>query len=118
MSHVIDYYATLGRLNNKLTPKKVANYAEEMVDPSVLWMEAITDIAVVYPNEKIPKGQDNGQWSIITTSVEGKELTAPHMAVRRRKHSGKVSHITSIMHVMPGQQVPPGYELITHSLSG
>ena len=92
--------------------------AEEMVQSSLLYQEAITDIAVVYPNEKLPKGQDDGQWSIIDKSVEGKELTAPHLAVRRRKHSGKVSHITGIMHVMPGQQVPSGYELITHSLSG
>ena len=83
MSLALDYYATLGRRDKKFTPKKLMNAAEEMVHPSLLYQEAITDIAVVYPNEKLPKGQDDGQWSIIDKSVEGKELTAPHLAVRR-----------------------------------
>ena len=67
---------------------------------------------------KLPKGQDDGQWRASSTSVDGRELTPPHLAVRRRRCSGKVSHITGIMHVMPGQHVPAGYELITNSISG
>jgi hypothetical protein len=35
-------------------------------------------------------------WEILSTSVTGIELKKPHLGIRRRKHSKRRDHITSV----------------------
>ena len=118
MTHCIEYFATVGRPEGpfecKLWERDVGTGKFD-VHPRDVWCEAITDIAFVMAKETVPVNQG---WEVLRYSIDGREMNAPHLAVRRRKHSGRLDHITEIILVPALDKSPKKFEVIRHSISG
>lgn len=123
-SKCIDYFATLGRANGPLKPKyslpkipctDLKDSNSKFSSYNDVWNNAITDIAVVMSDESLP---DPETWELVNKSIDGLEIFPPHIAFRRRKHSFRLDHIKEIKLIQEGGVVPPGFELISKSISG
>ena len=93
-SHVIEYFATLGR-RKTLVCKQVdsSNGIRVTKNATEVWNEAITDIAIIQPGEQLPDA-----WEAIEASVDGGRIPSSSViAVRRRIHSKRLDHITKVL---------------------
>jgi hypothetical protein len=93
-SHVIEYFATLGR-RKALVCKPVDASSDNHITriASEVWNEAITDIAIIHPDEDVP----DDTWEKVDMSMDGRIVpTNCLIALRRRKHSNRIDHITKV----------------------
>ena len=99
-SYCIDYFATLGRKSGPLIPTLINDFQEDLngklksVHPTEIWLNCITDIAVLIDGEEVP----DETWEICDYSADGVTLMKPHIAYRRRKHSKRQDHITEVIY--------------------
>ena len=89
-SHAVEYFTTLGRSKSLACKSFAKSDSEKARSPSELWNDAITEIAIVHPGEKVPAG-----WEIINSSVDG-NLIEHFIAVKRRTESPRLDHITKV----------------------
>eukprot|EP01035_Chromulina_nebulosa_P019425 gene19425-25303_t len=111
-SHVIDYFATLGRRDGQLAIR--SSNEQINLTPKDTWFEAITDIAVLIEGEE----KLNSEWEVCDKSSGGLDLFPPHIAIKRRKYSKRLDHIVEIRLVQEGAVIPKEFELIRLSSSG
>lgn len=94
----IDYFATLGCRNEALIPVPPTvsmgdDDAKQVLDIRKVWDDAITDVAVITETEAVP---DN-TWEVVKRTLNGLDLLPPYVALRRRKDSHRMDHITEVM---------------------
>jgi len=138
-SYAIDYFATLGRRPGELSCKSMPSAtSESTVPPSEIWLDAITDITVIYFDDEasIPVDDECGSppivstdgvdWELVKYTVDGDLANCNPgdpsrgislLAVRRRRQSKRLDHICEIIVLHRGDSVPDGYEVLSKSLS-
>lgn len=96
-SFAIDYFATLGRKDGKLSVAPMNNIFEDdrgkFLSTAQVLEDAITDITVVCDGEDV----DDESWEILNSSYYGTDILPPYIAIKRQRKSARPDHISEVI---------------------